>query len=122
MIPRLAAAIERASLDDRLTERSLRVLLLAWRHLDWVEYRSFKREFVAAWMRRRGPFEASLAGKVIVALTDSGYLEEGPRNGQMKTYRLALPVTEWATEPTEPPPSAPPSPERRGIRHGGIAA
>lgn len=122
MIPRLAAAIERASIDERLTERSLRVLLLAWRHLDWLEFRSFKREFVAQWMRQRAPrFDASSAGRFIAELVGVGYLEEGPRDGQLKTYRLRLPaVAGMADLPPAAP--APQAPERRAIRHGGISA
>ncbi len=88
MIP---ATLALAAADrERLEHLALRLYVLLYGHLDYLNYRPFKRLLGARALGIAEPHVGQLLGQLVHA----GYLERGPDTGrrgrEVRTYRLTV--------------------------------
>jgi hypothetical protein len=80
------AVVLSAALDRRLLPRELRLYVFLCGQLDTETYRAVKH----SWLERKVATTRPWIQKGLTHLVDLGYLGQGPRDGGLCTYRLAV--------------------------------
>lgn len=82
----IPALVLEATTDPELHAKDLHVLLQLFTLLDVSQYRRAKQSL----LEFRLGISQPEACRALARLRDRGYIEEGPREGSCKTYRMAL--------------------------------